>query len=178
MTRAIVVVGGGIAGLTAAWLLRQKYPSDQITVVERAPHLGGLLTTFDYGQFGPFDCGMHWMTETGVQEIDDMHFGLLPEKEWVLLEGSRRDLSGLFYSGKLQLNSQYPDLRELDRERYRACLASFFTNLSEQPVHPTADDLLGYARAQFGPLIADTVIAPIASKVHGTEAENLGSMAR
>ena len=23
------------------------------------PHLGGLLTTFDYGQFGPFDCGMH-----------------------------------------------------------------------------------------------------------------------
>src|SRR5262245_3149112 len=157
-------------------MLRRKYPSDLLTVVERAPHLGGLLTTFDYDRFGSFDCGMHWMTETGVRDIDDLHFGLLPEQDWVRLEGSRRDLSGLFYSGKLQQNSQYPDLRGLDRKTYLACVSDFFANLN-QP-HVPSENLLGYARARFGPLIADTVIAPIASKVHGMEAESLDTMAR
>jgi protoporphyrinogen oxidase len=177
LDKTILVVGGGIAGLTAAWLLRRKFPSIGVTVVERAPHVGGLLTTFDYGRFGQFDCGMHWMTETGVKEIDALHFGLLPESDWVLLEGSRRDISGLFYAGRLQENSQFPDLRYFERGRYLACVGDFFANLNRPPC-TSEDSLLGHARTRFGSEIADTVIAPIAAKVHGVGAEVLDPMAR
>lgn len=177
MDEVILVVGGGIAGLTAAWLLRHKYPSAKVALVERAAHLGGLLTTYDYGRFGLFDCGMHWITETGVKDIDNFFLNLLPERDWVFLEGSRRDLSGLFYSGKLQENTQFPDLRGFDRDRYLAFIGDFFANLN-RPQITDENSFLGHARARFGRLIADTVIEPIATKVHGMSAELLDPMAR
>jgi protoporphyrinogen oxidase len=177
LDEVILVVGGGIAGLTASWLLHRKYPSAKVTLLERSAHLGGLLTTYDYGRFGQFDCGMHWITETGVKDIDNFFLNLMPEHDWVFLEGSRRDLSGLFYSGKLQENTQFPDLRGFDRDRYVACIGDFFANLN-QPQTAREDNLLGHARARFGRLIADTVIDPIATKVHGICAEMLDPMAR
>ncbi len=174
----IVIVGGGIAGLTAAWELRRKFPSDKVSVVERSSELGGLLTTYDYGSFGSFDCGMHWITETGIPEIDELYFDqLLPRQDLVFLEGAQRDLSGLFYRGKLQSNTQFPDLRDVDRGRYSAYLGDFFANLN-QPNGSHAPDLLSHSRARFGTLIADTVIAPIAEKIHGLEAALLDPMAR
>lgn len=177
MDKVILVVGGGIAGMTAAWFLRRKYPSARVALVERSAHLGGLLTTFDYGRFGRFDCGMHWITETGVKDIDDFHLGLLPRQDWVFMEGAQRDLSGLFYSGKLQQNSQFPDLRGFDRDRYSASLGDFFANLN-RPEIARESSLLDHARARFGRLIADTVIGPIAAKVHGVGADLLDPMAR
>lgn len=62
MTR-VVVVGGGIAGLTAAWTLRHGPPQDRtprhdldVTVVEAGAHVGGKLRTGTLaGQ--PFDLG-------------------------------------------------------------------------------------------------------------------------
>ncbi|WP_412539707.1 protoporphyrinogen oxidase [Longispora sp. K20-0274] len=39
----IVIVGGGVAGLTAAYRLRRRAPEIRITVVDQAPELGGKL---------------------------------------------------------------------------------------------------------------------------------------
>ena len=41
----IAIVGGGIAGLTAAWQVRQSAPSAQVTLFEAQSHLGGTLRT-------------------------------------------------------------------------------------------------------------------------------------
>ncbi|MEU6123071.1 protoporphyrinogen oxidase [Streptomyces sp. NPDC047123] len=42
MTRSVIVVGGGISGLTAAWRLRGTV---EVTVLEGAPRIGGKLRT-------------------------------------------------------------------------------------------------------------------------------------
>jgi oxygen-dependent protoporphyrinogen oxidase len=42
--RHVVIVGGGISGLAAAWFLHRDGPPDlQVTVLEGSPHLGGKL---------------------------------------------------------------------------------------------------------------------------------------
>src|SRR5512138_918131 len=51
----IVIVGGGIAGLSAAYYATKKLPDAQITLLESSDHWGGKITTdraaFDDGQF-------------------------------------------------------------------------------------------------------------------------------
>lgn len=41
----ILVLGGGISGLSAAWYLRKKYPHAQITLLEKDDRLGGRIQT-------------------------------------------------------------------------------------------------------------------------------------
>ncbi|MFN2556582.1 MAG: protoporphyrinogen oxidase [Nitriliruptorales bacterium] len=45
MTPRVAVVGGGIAGLAAAWYLRAADPPPAVTLVEASPRLGGKLCT-------------------------------------------------------------------------------------------------------------------------------------
>ena len=51
----IVIVGGGIAGLSAAYYARKRFPEDSITLIESSDRWGGKITTeripFDNGQF-------------------------------------------------------------------------------------------------------------------------------
>jgi len=53
--RDIVIVGGGIAGLAAAYYARKRSPDSQITVLESDARWGGKITTeraeFDGGSF-------------------------------------------------------------------------------------------------------------------------------
>src|SRR5690242_5980064 len=47
--RRIAVVGGGIAGLSAAWFLREADPDAEITVFEGSPRVGGKLAVGEVG---------------------------------------------------------------------------------------------------------------------------------
>ena len=53
--RQIVIIGGGIAGLSAAYYATKKIPDAQITLIESSDYWGGKITTdratFDDGQF-------------------------------------------------------------------------------------------------------------------------------
>ena len=47
----IVIIGGGLAGLSAAeWLLRQKLPP-KVTIVESSDRLGGVIETVNQGEW-------------------------------------------------------------------------------------------------------------------------------
>jgi predicted NAD/FAD-binding protein len=43
-THSIAVIGGGISGITAAWLLSRQY---SVTLIEKEPQLGGHTQIWD-----------------------------------------------------------------------------------------------------------------------------------
>jgi phytoene dehydrogenase-like protein len=58
----VIIIGGGIGGLTAATILAKCHLS--VCVVEMAPHPGGYLTRFKRNGFS-FDSAIHWLNQMG-----------------------------------------------------------------------------------------------------------------
>jgi protoporphyrinogen oxidase len=168
-TGPVVIVGGGLAALYAAYLVRKLGDRRQILIVERAPCVGGLLRALDAGRWGHFDQGMHTFTSCGNSEIDDDITGLLPAEEWVWLKNEARDISGLFFAGMLQHHCHYPDLRLLGPDEYRRCVADFFCNLSATD-GGTSSNMDEYGRTRFGDYITEHVMSPILEKLYGRPA--------
>lgn len=165
----VVIVGGGLAALYAALLIRKLGDTREILIVERAPAVGGLLRTLEAGPWGRFDQGMHTFTSCGIAEVDDDITGLLPVDEWVWLKDAVRDISGLFFAGALQRHCHYPDLRLLGPDEYRRCVADFFCNLNP-PDSATPSNMEEYGRTRFGGYITERVISPILEKLYGRPA--------
>ena len=94
-----VIVGSGISGLFAGLLLSEK--GHKVTIIEKEEQVGGLLKSYNYGDFGVFDYGMHNFLETGIEVIDKMIFDLLPIDQWNILEGDKRDVAGIYFNGKM-----------------------------------------------------------------------------
>lgn len=171
-----VVVGGGISGLLAALMLAESKCAQPVYLVERESDIGGLLRCFDYGEFGRFDYGMHNMYETGVPALDELLLGILPDSEWQYLKGNKRDLAGLFFNGRLQLNSLYMDLRSLPSADYERCLGGFFANLGvDRDCAPV--NAKEFADWRFGRPIADAAVIPAIQKIFKRDAAEMDTMA-
>jgi oxygen-dependent protoporphyrinogen oxidase len=64
----VVVVGGGITGLAAAWAIVQSAPTAHVTVLERASQLGGHLRVGDLGGI-PVDLGPESMVASRPEAV-------------------------------------------------------------------------------------------------------------
>jgi len=111
----ITVVGTGPAGITAAYLLAKA--GEKVQLIDAAEKPGGLWRGFDYDvkdKTDPmgrrpvhFETGMHWYTDCGIPEIDTWWRDLLPNAQTEI----PREIAGCYWTGQLQTNSPYPDLR-------------------------------------------------------------------
>ena len=93
MTSRIVVIGGGIGGVTAA--LRLAEAGHQVTVVERGDQLGGLVSSLTVGGT-PLECYYHHVFphEDGIRALID-EVGLGDRLAWV------PSSLGVFTAGRL-----------------------------------------------------------------------------
>lgn len=163
-TNPIVVVGAGPVGLmNALYLARvRKLP---VIVVEQQSTVGGLYSSVDT-PWGLVDQGAHIPQETGVSAIDDLFFDVLPRNEWQILEGTRKDIAGNIFAGRIDFGSLYPDLRRLPQENFLQCAAELFANLSTSyPGFEEAENLRDYFEARFGRFCTETVLEPIVQKI-------------
>lgn len=174
MRRPVFVVGGGISGMMASLLLARK--GVQVTLLEGCDQLGGLLQSFNYGPSGYFDYGVHIPSDTGLEELDDILFGLLPKEDWSIFVRQKRDLVGVHSHGKLHLESPYLDARALPVAKYKECLADFFRHLGK-PSEKNSNSAFDEAEARFGSVIANELVAPALEQVFKFPAKQLSTLA-
>jgi protoporphyrinogen oxidase len=113
-----IVVGGGIAGIVSAILLRKKYSN--VILIEKESELGGLYKSIETELGVSFDYGSHFLRETGINELDSILFENFSENEWQILGNLN---GGGYFGGKLNEKSPYIDTRQLPEAIYNKGIA-------------------------------------------------------
>ena len=169
MQTNIVIVGAGIAGLVSALLLSER-EDVKVTIVEKSNEVGGLLKKFDYGVNGFFDYGAHNLLETNIEELDKLLFSLLAKDEWEILDGYKREIAGAFFNQKIQKNSAYIDLRNM--QNYPELLIDFVKD--RELIDET--NLYDYFFNRYGKKITE-VLRGVVENLYQDKLENLDSIA-
>src|SRR5690242_4959227 len=104
----IVIVGGGLSGLSLALRLRQRLPDARLTVLEKRPAPGGNIGTLSRDGFR-VECGPNGIFDAKPHTLDlcrDLGLGdrLIPASEssrknrYLFLNGKPRALPGSLWS--------------------------------------------------------------------------------
>jgi protoporphyrinogen oxidase len=169
-----VVVGAGFNGLVLARLLQKQMK--KVVLIDAADKAGGLFGSWSYPKFGTYDRGIHIFQDTGVAEIETVIRGALPEPQWNILQGPRREIAGLFYNGRLQFNSAFLDLR--DHVNKETLFGGMLPHLNQGI--PNNDAEMSFTESiteKFGKPILDRVITPIVEGIYGKKVDELQLLA-
>lgn len=164
-----VIVGSGISGLISALFLLKN--GNKVTIIEREEEIGGLLKSFNYGDFGLFDYGMHNFLETGIPEIDEMILDLLPFNQWNILEGEKRDIAGVYFNGRIQFNSPYIDIRHFPLKKVNDLREHF--KFSEGNLRVPPKNAKEYLEERFGKELSDMTGNVVLEKIFQKPAKDL-----
>jgi protoporphyrinogen oxidase len=167
MKPSLLVVGGGIAGIVAA--LRARLRGDEVTLIEKEPVLGGLLTSVRPGDGENwFDHGTHIPAPTGNAELDAVLFASFRGDEWTPLPMLK---AGTFWNGKLGAESPCLDLRTLAPAAYEAVLREM---LVPTRIADGAPENLGrQLTAAYGPEMVRWVFEPVLRKFFNEGVDSL-----
>jgi protoporphyrinogen oxidase len=168
----VVVLGGGVAGLSAGYYLaRDGWP---VTVVERAPVLGGLCGSFRAGDF-TLDHGPHKLYSVVPGILDEIR-ALLGGR---LIEHTKRNrirLLGRYMDYPLRLGNLLPLLGPVRAARlglgYAGAIARGLVDRSEPRSYED------YILRRFGRGVYELVFEPLASKVWGDPRQLSSELAR
>lgn len=152
-----LVVGGGVAGLTAAALLKGRCA--RVVLVEREPSCGGLLRSFEDAGGVSFDYGTHFIAETGLPGLDDVILSGIGDR-WNLFASNH---AGSFHGGRLNAGSPFIDARTLPPEAYRRGLEELLSAAPAKDPATLEDELRGH----FGRAFTSSILEPVLRKLLG-----------
>lgn len=156
MPNRALVVGGGMAGITSALLLRSRGWS--VSLVESSPQLGGLLRSYRNEAGLKFDYGIHIPCSTGVPELDELLFASVRTPYWLSFD---KISARVFFARSLNTNSQFIDVRLLPAEALgRVTNELSGLSQSDQSYSNAAEQL----ECQYGPALTRLIFAPILRK--------------
>lgn len=174
MKKKFIIVGGGIAGMYVSHLIKKKYKDSSVILIEKDQKLGGLLQSFDYQNNGLFDIGVHTFYETGIDEIDNLFFSILPSG-WKFLTEYQRDLGGSWMNGDFQYKTPYVSLMNYKKKYKEKFLQDFLSNLDLRSNFN--QDCISYSNYRYGKLITENFIRPAIESKQKTKAENVHQIA-
>ena len=116
MSKSVLIVGGGIAGLIAAMHERKQDQESHITLVNHKD-IGGHIQSKFIDNFY-YDKGMHTYYDTGIEWIDGLVREALDRAGggYVELPYPYHDESGSFWKGSANFEGPFLDIRGLQEE--------------------------------------------------------------
>ena len=167
----IAVIGGGIAGMAAAWLLHQRH---QVTVYERNSYIGGHSNTVDAptaGHATPVDTGFIVYNEQNYPNLTALfrHFDV-PTKPSEMSFAASMDSGRYEYAGTDQ-NGQLGQRRHVMRPRFWNMLRDLLRFYREAPElltdgsddDPSLGDYL--RREKYGTVFIKTHLLPMGAAI-------------
>ncbi|HSX11166.1 MAG TPA: protoporphyrinogen oxidase [Chlamydiales bacterium] len=153
----IIILGGGITGLSAAHALSRKYPDAQITLLEKENRLGGWIRTSHEGGFlfeqgprtFPFNRSPHLLSL--IQDLKLEIITAAPQKRYLYIDGRLRSIASL-------LPSLLP---YLIREPFIA------------PATSEDESIYDFAARRFSPKIAETFFDPLTLGIYAGDIRKL-----
>lgn len=182
--KPIIISGSGLSALMVARMVRNCLRNETpILVVEQDPKIGGQFRSFDYGEHGLFDYGMHIYYESCLAEIDSLFTDIFPSSDWNILEGNRKDIAGLFVNGRLQVDTPYIDLRNTNQDLKKKCIGELLLHIQKvvegRATNPKTSQRSAYEVTieQFGKYITDAFFVPVFKKLYQTHPAQLDEIA-
>jgi protoporphyrinogen oxidase len=169
MSEKVAILGGGLAGLSAAWKLTQA--GFEVDVLEALPELGGLAASFTRGGF-IFDYGPHRFHTKNDDLLAEAR-GLLGDE----LRGRNRKTTVYF----LNRYFDYPLsgsnlLRNLPPSIAVPCFFDFLFTWMRGRIAPKLDDSFeSWVVNRFGRRLYDIYFGPYTAKVWGNDPTKLSS---
>ncbi len=166
----LLVIGAGPAGLWAAW--RAAMAGHHVTLVERAPHVGGMAASIEVGGLR-VDLGSHRLHRSSPPALLAGVRSLLGPDLQTRPRHGRIDLDGRWLAFPLRTG----DLLRRTPPRFAAGAA--FDAATAGLRHARTDSFAEVVRAGLGPTVADGFYEPYVRKIWGTSPEDLsGDLAR
>lgn len=152
----LVILGGGLSGLSAAYFLQKKDKLSEIIVFEKEDRVGGLCRSFHVKGGMVYDIGPHIIFSKD-QPVLDLMTQVLGQNHHLLRRSNRIIHKGIFV--------QYPfenDLSRLPKQDLDYCVNAFFDNPYEN--YP-ADNMLQFFLKIFGDGITNIFLRPYNEKI-------------
>ncbi len=151
----ILILGGGISGLSAAWYLRKKHPDAKITLLEKQRRFGGWIETFNSSEKGPRTFAAS-RSQSLLQLIEEV--GL--KEELIFSPSGTRYL---WHRGKLRpVGSFLPRM-------IPALIREFFV----APKKCEEETIYDFATRRFGRYAAETLFDPITLGIYAGDIRKL-----
>jgi oxygen-dependent protoporphyrinogen oxidase len=176
MTRRLVVVGGGISGLAAAWFAADA--GYDVTVLEASPRIGGKLQIEEVAGI-PVDVGAEAMLTARPEGLDLLRAaGLEPDRIAPTTTSARVRAAGTNHPLPAKTMLGVPSSVEAVRASgllTPAGLAALAAEPSREPLPPLEDDVSvgALVRSRLGDEVVDRLVEPLLGGVYAGRADDL-----
>lgn len=175
MTQRVVVVGGGIAGLSAAYRLRQLMPAATISVFERDSQFGGKIRSSPFADRDSIDEGADaFLTRVPHALLLCNELGLTDQLTSPAVASANVWLNGMHAIPEGLLLGIPTDLAKLARSRLLTWPAKIRAGL--EPILPATgvgSDCVGrLIRKRFGKQVHERLVDPLVGSIYAADTDH------